>query len=225
MTNQNTALPGWIKLQSYNSAIEADFHAAMLGEANIPTQVLGADMNNVMWFWAGFNPVDVYVAEADVERATEILKNRPADDLEPDEDFLKSPPPTDRHHRPLIVVAAFDNVHDLRDAQIVLASADIPCLAPPLVPRGNRPAGQGKRFTLRVAQDDLQKAQSVLSEEAEEDSDQPRCPNCGSWQVHTFSGLLKGIAELAGKNQPHETAECDVCHYRGELDKFLPHHR
>jgi hypothetical protein len=221
----NSPLPGWTRLASYYSAIEADFHAAVLRENKIPAQVFGANSNVVNWFWQGFNPVDLFVPEQDLERAQAVLKNRPHDDLEPAEEFETAPPPTDADGEPLVVVAAFDNVRDLRDAKITLASANLPTLVPPLLPRGNKPPGHGKRFRLRVAQKDFERAGHILTLEAQEDSDEPRCPKCGSWQVRESSGIIDGLANMIGYGTGTKTAQCGVCGYRGELSEFLPHKR
>lgn len=76
---------GWVKLGRYNSATEAEFDAGVLGAEGIPTQVLGANINMVDWFWQGFNPVDVFLPADDRRRALDILARRCDDELEPAE--------------------------------------------------------------------------------------------------------------------------------------------
>jgi len=213
---------GWVKLALYGTAMEAEFHAAILGNEGIATKILGANLNTVDWFWERFNRVEMFVPRADVQRAIQILANAPHDELEPVAGGENDPPPADKDGKPLVRLAAYETLSELRDAQTTLGSARISTLAPPLAPRGDKPPGKGKRFILWVAENDLQSAKSVLADEAAEDNDQPRCPQCGSWRVHEISGLLSSLAQLAGYDSRPQEAECAACRFRAELSEFLP---
>jgi len=212
--------PGWVQLSTFGIADDAELCHAILGAAGIESQVFGANTNYLTWFWQGFADVDLIVREADLQKAKEILAQPDYRELEPMEEpagELK-----DEKGRRLEVVAAFDNAVDLRDARTVLDSARIRAYAPRLVLRGDRPAGTGDRFVLRVAENDVEKAQALLDQEAEDDADQPRCPKCGSWRarpVKNFVGEIAGAFGLGGK--PREM-ECGACKYRGEAGEFLP---
>jgi len=211
---------GWVKLVTCGTANEAELYAAVLGAEGIQTQVFGANTNAVNWFWQVFNDVDLIVQEADFARATEVLSRASIDDVEPAEEQAGASPPVDEQGRALVPVAAFDNTMDLRDAQTVLASKRIAVYAPRLILRGNRPVGRGKRFILRVAEEDLETSRSLLAEEAADDRDQPRCPRCGSWSVIPRKRFLVALAGVVGLGGPGEF-ECHSCHYRGDAAEFL----
>jgi hypothetical protein len=207
----------WVKLDTYGAFNQAELNAAILAGEGIPTQVFGANTNAVNWLWQAFNDVELMVPEADAQRAKEILDRSWSNEVEPAEEPADAPPPADQQGRLLVSVAAFDNPADLRDAQTVLASQNIVSFGPRLVLRGDRPAGVGKRFILRVDEDDLDAARTLLAEEAQESSDQPRCPRCRSWRVTRRWNLLMAVG-LGGSGE----FECDACHYRGAAAEFLP---
>ena len=213
-------LPGWVKLVTCGNANEAELYSAVLAAEGIRSQVFGANINSVDWFWQVFNDVDVIVHESDLERAKEILSRESNNDVEPAEEPADAPPAKDERGRLLVPVAAFSNRGELRDARVVLASQEIDAYVPRMVLRGDRPAGVGKRFVLRVAESDLQRAKTVLAEETEENRDEPRCPKCGSWSAFSTNGILKGLASLVGMGGPRGF-ECRSCHYRGDESEFL----
>jgi hypothetical protein len=211
---------GWVKLVTCGTANEAELIAAVLAGEGIGAQVFGANINAVDWFWQVFNDVDLLVQESDVERAREVLSRTSNDDVEPAEEAVGSAPPCDEEGRLLVPVGAFENIRNLRDAQTVLASARIDAYAPRLVLRGDRAAGVGKRFILRVAEGDLEKAKVLLAEEAEENRDEPRCPRCGSWRVTRRTSLPMHLADLVGLAGPGEI-QCNSCDYRADAAEFL----
>ncbi|MGA2230825.1 MAG: hypothetical protein ABSH22_07990 [Tepidisphaeraceae bacterium] len=211
---------GWVKLSTFGSANDAEIRAAVLAGEGIRSQIFGANINAVDWAWQVFNDVDLIVQEADVERATAALSTAPMDDLEPAEEAPNAPAPVDEHGNLLVPVAAYETPADLRDGQTVLASEHIAAYGPRLVLRGDKPAGVGARFILRVAEKDMEAAQALLAEEADENKDEPRCPRCGSWQVISRAGLLKDLANAAGLSGPGDM-ECMSCHYRAPAGEFL----
>jgi hypothetical protein len=214
--------PGWVKVVTYGSATEAELYSGILAAQGINSQVFGANTNAVDWFWQGFNDVDLLVQEGEVEQAKDLLSKAPGDGLEPAEEPKGAPPAADEAGNSLLPVGAFENIRRMRDAQAVLASARIDAYGPRLVLRGDRAAGVGKRFILRVAEKDLESARSVLAEEADEDRDEPRCPKCGSWSVIPRNVVLGGLAKMMGLNELAQF-ECSSCNYRGGAAEFLNH--
>jgi len=96
----------------------------------------------------------------------------------------------------------------------------VECFLPVLVPRGDRPRGEGKRFVVRVREADLERARQILEKEgdaSDEDPDEPRCPECGSWRTYALplSGK-KGLLGWLFAGEPGESGEleCLRCHHR-----------
>ena len=171
------------------NAAEAELYAGALADAGIPAHVLNRN-TNALGAYVGAADVEVQVLESDAGRARELLNAvQNPDELEP-ADEADDPPPADDEGRPLAleVVAAFEHAGAMRDAATILAAANVRAYTPRLVPRGDRPPGEGKRFVLRVQEDDADRARSVLEAAAEEDAaeggaeDEPRCPKCRSWR-------------------------------------------
>jgi hypothetical protein len=111
----------------------------------------------------------------------------------------------------------------MRDVQTVLLSQHIKSYPPELVARGDRPAGHGKRFVLRVRKEDLPRAKKVLAEAAAEDDD-PRCPRCQSWQARQISPRLWAKFAMMIHLIPRqpEVMECKMCGRRGLKEEFAP---
>src|SRR5207245_2593169 len=97
-------------------------------------------------------------------------------------------------------VAAFDSVRLMREAETVLSSARMCSFPPALAPRGDRPVREGKRFVLRVCEDDLERARELLAEaEAGESAEgELRCPKCRSWRVYPVSEFWKSLGAMLG---------------------------
>jgi hypothetical protein len=184
--------------------------------------VFGANTNAVNWFWQGFNKVELMVSADDAERAAEIISRTTTEDLEPIPMPLGAPAPTDEQGHPIVPIGEYASLRELRDAQTVLASADIVGYAPPMGPRGEQPPGQGKRFVLRVTENEVERAKALLEDEAQEDADEPRCPQCGSWRTVEHEGLLGGLGAMIGIPARSEM-ECVNCHYRAPKAEFLRH--
>jgi hypothetical protein len=212
---------------------EAEMRGGVLEGEGIPYQVHNAAiMSNLGTYAGGWTSVELHVRKEDAARAAEVLARYADDsDLEPAGDWQDAPPPLDEEGRPipLAVAAAYDRARRMRDAATVLAAARVPFYLPMLAPRGDRPKGEGKRFVLRVAEEDLERAQSVLGEAEEEAGDEgdPRCPRCSAWRVHPIrsGGILRGIGQALGLSKPlpfeGEGFECLACRYQGPRLEFV----
>src|SRR4051794_6263402 len=212
------------------NAAEAELYANVLDEAGIPSHVLNQNTNALGAPYSGWSEVEVQVRDTDVARAKEILSAaQNPDELEPADDPAAAPATLDDEGRPTewAVVAAFDHAGAMRDAATTLASANLRVFTPRLVPRGDRPPGEGKRFVLRVLEEDVDRARRVLEAAAENDADgdadDPRCPKCRSWRVYPIGGgVLQAIGKLFGRPGVPEGFECLACGHRGEKAAFLP---
>jgi hypothetical protein len=222
---QSTALrPGKaVTVGEYPDAAYASIDSGRLSAEGIDNHVLNANVNGLGIPYRGWTSVELQVHEADADRAREILR-ADMDDMEPAADFDETPT-LDDEGKPLnlVVAAAFESVREMREAITVLASARIRGIGPKLVKRGDAPAGEGKRFVLRVDESDLERAQSLI-EQARADSDEedePRCPKCNSWRVYPASRTMKIILAFfgMGKWPPVET-ECLACKYRAAPEEF-----
>ena len=212
---------------------EAEMRGGVLEVEGIPYQVYNAaSMNTFGTYAAGWTSVELHVRREDAERAAAVLARYADDtDLEPVEDPSDAPPPLDEEGRPidLAVAAAYDSARRMRDASTVLAAARVRFYLPTLAPRGNRPPGEGARFVVRVAEEDLERAQSVLEEAQAEsyDEEDPRCPRCSAWRVHPIrsGGLLRGIGRALGLSKPlpfeGEGFECLACRHQGPREEFI----
>jgi DNA-directed RNA polymerase subunit RPC12/RpoP len=207
---------GLVKVARYADPIPAELDAAALAAEGIPARVFGANVSSLGLIYQGFNSVELHVRAEDFERAAKVLARVSSTELEP----ADAGPTADDQGRPLLPAAAFDNSRSLYDAQAVLASASIQSFAPILVPRGDKPPGVGARFVLRVSAQDLPRAQALLREDP--DSDDPRCPKCGSWRVFAITHFWKdlGAAVGLGPKSPSQS-ECLACKYCGKSDEFV----
>jgi hypothetical protein len=215
-----SAAPRMVRIARYSNAYEAQMHAAALRAEGIPTEIFGLNSNAVNPFWQGFAKVELHVPATEADRAAQVITDASSIELEPAPMEEHADPPVDEDGNALITVSAYDSVNALRDAQTILASARIPAFIPPLIPRGDRPAGAGKRFVLRVAEDDLDRADAVLADESEDNSEDPRCPACGSWRVYEHTTLLGALSTLFGRRRGPQ-CECLACHHRGSKSEFL----
>jgi hypothetical protein len=213
-----------VLLARFASPEEAELHSAELAAEGIPTQIFNANVNTLGAFAVGLSDVGVYVHADDASRAAEVLKGSRGDDLEPAPEGGLAEPAIDEAGNAVKVVPLppFDSVRRMRDAQTVLASANLPAYPPKLIPRGNRPPGIGKRFILSVAAEDLERAQFLLEQDEEESAeDLPRCPQCGSWRVYPVMHFLQSLAAAIGLSQkPAHQLECLTCHHRGPSAEF-----
>jgi hypothetical protein len=207
---------GLVRLGKYTDQIPAELDAAALAEEGIPAQVFGANVGSLGMIYQGFNSVELHVRAEDFERAARILARVASQELEP----VDAGPTADEEGRALLPAGAFEDSRSLYDAQAVLASASIRSFPPVLIPRGDKPPGEGARFILRVIAEDLPRAKALLRDDP--DSDDPRCPKCGSWRVFAISHLLKDLTALVGLGpKPKGQSECLACKYRGDSDEFV----
>jgi len=222
--------PTWVSLQQFYSDYEAQFCANELAANGIRYQLYNGTMSALKPY-GGVVRVDLQVLSDDVERARPILaahlRPEATDTLEPaePEDFTKVRTIDDEAGTPieLHAVRAFETVNDLRQAALVLESARVEAFLPRLVQRGQSDQGQGARFILRVRAEDFDRARSLLADEVEDEEDaaEPRCPKCGSWNIHEIKHDLSNLVlSLIGRPKPAE-CECLKCHHKGLRPEFL----
>jgi hypothetical protein len=210
---------------------EAELRSGELDAAGIPSQVVNTNVTATFGPYIGGSRIEVHVMQGDVERAAEVLKKRAAgadDELEPEQgpdgsDVLEAPPPTvDDEGEPvnLAEAAVYDNPRLMREAAVLLESARVSCWLPRLVPRGDKPAGRGRRFVVRVRDEDVGRARAVLAEAEEEarDSEEPRCPKCASWQVAPVGQFWQSVWRKflggRGTGAAGPQMECLQCRHR-----------
>jgi hypothetical protein len=185
--------------------------------------------------WGGSAKVLIEVAKPDAERAAEILRLRNlGDDLEPaaDDDDQST---DEESGEPLVIASAYDNASRMRDAVTTLGSANVRAYTPRLVPRGDRPRGEGNRFVVRVRQSDLERAGEVLGENDEDasdadtkargDVDEPRCPKCSSWRVHRespMSAQFLRFIRLRSDDARSDPLVCLACGHRWTPESHAP---
>jgi hypothetical protein len=213
-----------VTIERCANSLEAAMQANRLEAEGIGCITVNANVNNLGIPYSGFTTVDVQVHEGDAERAIEILQTNP-DELEPAEESDVAPPAVDEDGRPLKLVEAgrYESVRQLRSAQTLLASSRIRAFPPTLVKRGDRPAGTGSRFVMRVCEQDLESAQALLAKaQTEEDADEdPRCPKCDSWRIYPVGTFWQSLAATFGLcSQPQKQIECLACRYRGSPGEF-----
>lgn len=208
-----------VTIRQFRQIYEAQLFANELATHGIDYYVMNQNTNDVMGTYVGFTFVELQVREQDVERATAVLANlelnplevEPAEATDPDQ-----PLPNPAGNGMLVSAAAFDNPRSLFDAAATLGAARIESFLPTLVARGNRPAGVGKRFILRVMQDDVEQAKGLLDQAAEEESkdDEPRCPQCGSFRVMPLPQVRARLINFLLGRQTPQIMECLRCQQR-----------
>jgi hypothetical protein len=204
---------GTARVATCADAGEGQALVAELSGYGIPAAVIN-EHTSALGPWAGNAVVKVEVPLEDADRASEIINRlRSGEDLEPEEE----PPDgsvsytTDEHgqRQSLAAVGSFDTAREMYDCAATLGSVGVAPHLPNLVLKGDRPDGSPpRRFVVRVLEEDLSRARRVLGEaqtEAEE-SDEPRCPACGSWHIgKRVEGLLATVARWLGA-RPAATA-------------------
>ncbi|HET6246941.1 MAG TPA: DUF2007 domain-containing protein [Tepidisphaeraceae bacterium] len=225
LSYQSTALRSGkaVTVGEYPDSVYASIDSARLSEEGINNHVLNANVNGLGIPYSGFTSVELQVHETDAERAREILHTA-EDDVEPDPSTPDAPV-LDEDGQPmqLAVVAAFETARAMREAITLLASARIRAIPPKLVRRGDSPPGTGRRFLLRVEEDDLERAEATLKQAESEggDDDEPRCPKCNSWRIYPVGRGMKMVLAFFGIGKwPAAQTECLACHYRGAPEEF-----
>jgi hypothetical protein len=215
---------GMVRLTSFGNESEAEMRAAELIAEGIHAQVFNKNVNSLGVPYSGFSMVEIHVLPEDVERATAVLALATSDDLEPVADADSAPVTDDEGHPlPLAPAAAFESVRMMRDAQTILAAGHVRSHLPIMAPRGDRPPGEGKRFILRVNEDDLDKARQLLDarEAGDGDEEECRCPQCHAWRVIPVPQVWKSfVALITFTSAPEERMECLACKHKGSKAEF-----
>lgn len=212
---------------------EAEMIGAVLDGHGIPYSVLSGNFNSMNY--GMLTPVEVQVPEERAEEAVRLIAHHQGfmdDEMEPLEDGPAMATPVDADGNPvqLVVAAAFETPRGMRDAATILASARVPFYLTPLAPRGDRPRGRGARFAVRVAEDDLVRAECALHPSSEDDDAEDeeehelRCPKCGAYRVFKYgAGCLATLASLVGyrpQAERHPVCECLACGHKGDAAEF-----
>jgi hypothetical protein len=120
-------------------------------------------------------------------------------------------------------VGEFDTAREMYDCAATLGSVRIEPILPNLVRRPEDAAPSGRKFVVRVLEEDLGRAKRILAEakDESEDEDEPRCPACASWHVgKRVDGLFATLARWFGAGRsaadpsPPGKWECYRCHHR-----------
>jgi DNA-directed RNA polymerase subunit RPC12/RpoP len=209
-----------VTVRKFFDLLEAQLSANELASHDIEYFLMNQN-TNTLGAYAGFSQIELQVREEDLGEATRVLSEFQVNPLEVEPEDLTDPrepigDPTGDGM--LVMAAAYDNPRAVFDAAASLGAAGVESFLPSLVPRRDRPAGVGKRFVLRVRQNDLDQARAVLSEaDADQaNDDEPRCPRCGSYRIAQASRPWPGLGKFLFGESTSDTAqlECLRCHHR-----------
>jgi len=226
LSYQRNAFSPLVTVRTFYSALDAQLFANQLDAAGIRC-ALANQNTNTLGPYAAFSQVELQVQQEDLDEAREILSHFDASstDVEPEQDVDPTAPvPDPAGEGNLVTAGAFDTSSEMFDTAAALGAAHIECFLPVLVPRGDRPRGTGKRFVVRVRESELERAKYILeknAEDSDEDSDDPPCPECGSWRTYAMPSAKKGFLNLLFSAEPGESGEleCLRCHHRWWSDK------
>ena len=216
---QRNAFSPLVTVRTFYNALDAQLFANELDAAGIRCTLTNQN-TNTLGPYAMFSQVELQVRQEDVEEARQLLSQFDASstDVEPEHDIDPSAPvPDPAGEGDLVCAAMFENPAAMFDAAAAMGAAHVECFLPVLVPRGNRPPGNGKRFVVRVREADIERAREVLASNPREgDEDEPRCPKCGSWRTYALPSAKKGLLGLLFGAEPEESGEleCLRCHHR-----------
>ena len=236
---------GMVTIARCAELAEAEMIAGELGAEGIRCTVTNTN-TAAMGPWAGGARVYVDVPKQEAARAADVLRVRtlgdevePADEEEDEAGFAPTfagaeadAAARDEEGGPArwVVVAAYDTASRMRDAVTTLGSARIRCVVPRLVPRGDRPKGEGNRFKVRVGADELERARAVLAEsdepaaagqDADDEDAEIRCPACSSWRVHRLGSLWINVGRffgLVGGSEKDDPLQCLACGHKWSAD-------
>jgi len=217
LSYQRNAFSPLVTVRTFYSALDAQMLANELDAGGIWCTLTNQN-TNTLGPYAAFSQVELQVRQEDVEEARELLSrfDGGSTDVEPEQDV----DPTEAVPDPggegvLVTVAAFDTPAAMYDAAGALGAAHVECFLPVLVPRGDRPRGEGKRFVVRVRGSEMERAHEVL-EASDEDGDEPQCPKCGSFRTYALPARKKGLLGFLFGLDPGESGEleCLRCHHR-----------
>ena len=212
-----------VTVRRFYDPFEAQLYANELAAHGIDYYLMNQNAN-VLGPYAGASPLELQVREQDVPETQAVLSRfhvnlaevEPAGDSDP---FKSISDPTGDGL--LVSAAAYENPRQLFDAAATLGAARVECFLPLLVPRGDRPPGEGKRFVLWVRESDVVRARETLAQADAERAaeDEPRCPKCGSYRVDLAPAPWPGLVKfLFGKrsDQPREM-QCFRCRERWRI--------
>ena len=208
-----------VTVRKCRDILEAQIHANELAGHGIDYYVMNQNTSDVLSGYVGFTCIELQVRMEDAEQAAAVLSTmeinpsevEPAEPTDPDQPIRD--PAGDGM---LATAAAFNNPRDLLDAAAVLGAGHIESFLPMLVSRGDRPAGTGNRFILRVHQDDMEQARELLARAASEEAkdDEPRCPKCGSYRVTPVPQLRAKLVDFVFGRRTPAIMECLRCRSR-----------
>jgi putative signal transducing protein len=188
LSYQRNAFSPLVTVRTFYNALDAQMLANELDAAGIRCTLTNQN-TNTLGPYSAFSQVELQVRQDDAGEARQILAryDTSSTEVEPEEDLGASVPVPDPSGRGTLVTAgAFDTASAMFDAAAALGAAHVECFLPVLVPRGDRPRGHGKRFIVRVREDDVERARHILerpADDSDEDPGEPRCPECGSWRT------------------------------------------
>jgi len=212
-------------IRKFHDLLEAQLFANELASHDIEYFLVNQNVTGLGFPYSGFSQIELQVREQDLAESQRILTNVQVNplELEPeDTGDPKIPIPDPGGEGVLVMACAYENPRDLFDAAASLGAARIEAFVPSIVPRRDRPAGEGKRFVLRVREEDLERAVEILNDAESEraENDEPRCPKCGSYHVAAPSRPLGKLMKFLigfGPLPPSE-AECLRCKHRFGVD-------
>jgi hypothetical protein len=206
------------KLRTFHDQLEAQLYANELAAHGIQYFLANGNVVSLGLPYSGFSQIELQVRAEDLDRAKAVLADFQANpmEVEPADPVDPQQPIADPDgNGSLLTAAAFENPGALFDAAASLGAARIECFVPALVDRRVRPAGVGKRFALRVREEDLDRATQVLASADEDDDGEPRCPKCGSYRVtpvEPWSETLRFLLGMRRKSEPK--MECLRCKHQ-----------
>jgi hypothetical protein len=206
-----------LTVASCADAGEAELICGEMRSAGVPAVALNGH-TAALGPYSGGSLIEVRVPVEDKERAAEVMARLPdRGDVEPE------PEPADGSADfatdgsgasvALAVVATYPTSREMLEAAAALGSARVKSYLPNLIPRDGTRDGPPPAFPVRVARDDLRRAEEVLGEL--DDPDEPRCPRCASWRVHPQGGgllaMLRGIFGGGGQRDGVQRMQCLRC--------------
>jgi hypothetical protein len=209
-----------LTVASCADAGEAELVCGELRSAGVPAVALNQH-TAALGPYGGGSVIAVRVPVEDGDRAAEVMARLPdRGDAEPE------PEPADGSadfatdesgaRVALAVVATYATSREMLEAAAALGSARVKTYLPNLMPRDPTREGPAPAFRVRVAREDLARAEDVLGEL--DDLDEPRCPQCASWRVHPQGGgllaVLRAIFGGGGHRDGVQRMECLRCGHR-----------
>jgi hypothetical protein len=218
---QRAVLRAPVTVRKFFDVMEAQLFANELAAHAIKHSLLNQNALNMLGWYSGFGQIELQVHEEDAVEADAILSrlNVNSDEVEPVDDGDPQAPIADSDGGGVLVAAgAYDQPRKLYDAAATLGAANIESFLPVLALRGTRPPGVGNRFVIRVREADVAEARELLERQLRDHEDEPRCPQCGSWQTYLLPPPWRGLWNYLFSRTPKVSGEleCLRCHHRWE---------